>query len=190
MEAFEQIIGQLLEEDKFWVRHELKVILTEDEKKQIGKDTIPAIGIDIVAMDVVNNTIYLLEVKNFLNSNGVDSKKIMVEYEKQEGRYKFLTCTHYRNIITERLRKQLQESGHIKDKITISYGLIVSAVAPKHEILLDKYFKDKGWFFWGQTIVRDKIKKLADNKYENKVATVVSKILFPITKEYIVSKEK
>lgn len=37
MDAFEQIIGQLLVEEKYWVRHSVKIDLTPEEKRSINK---------------------------------------------------------------------------------------------------------------------------------------------------------
>ena len=37
MDAFESLVGQLLEYDKYWVQHSVKVNLTISEKEKIGK---------------------------------------------------------------------------------------------------------------------------------------------------------
>ncbi len=47
MDAFEQIIGQLLVEEKYWVRHSVKIDLTPEEKRSINKPSTPRPEIDI-----------------------------------------------------------------------------------------------------------------------------------------------
>jgi hypothetical protein len=37
MDAFELLVGKLLEYEKFWVQHSVKVNLTISEKEKIGK---------------------------------------------------------------------------------------------------------------------------------------------------------
>ena len=71
MDAFEEIAGLLLNNDKYLVRHSVKVNLSKEEKVIINKSSTPRPEIDIVAFDVVNNMIFLIEVKSFLDSSGV-----------------------------------------------------------------------------------------------------------------------
>ena len=78
MDGFEQIIGQLLIEDKYWIRHSVKVNLTLEEKRTINKPSTPRPEIDIVAYDLKTNTICLLEVKSYLDSPGVDYKHVVL----------------------------------------------------------------------------------------------------------------
>ena len=59
MDAFEIIIGQLLTEEKYWVRHSVKINLTQEEKRCIKKPSTPRPEIDIAAYDVITDTEFL-----------------------------------------------------------------------------------------------------------------------------------
>ena len=92
MDAFEQIIGQLLVEEKYWVRHSVKIDLTPEEKRSINKPSTLRPEIDIVAYNTISDPIYLLEVKSYLDSPGVVYEHVAMEQDEQTGRYKLLTA--------------------------------------------------------------------------------------------------
>lgn len=177
MDAFELLVGQLLEYEKYWVQHYVKVNLTISEKEKIGKKTTPRPEIDIAAFDIPNNTVYLLEVKSYLDSPGVKYESVIAETEIQEGRYKILTSLNYQNIISKRLLQDWRASGHINQDTKISFGLIAGKVQRKKEADLEKHFQDKDWLFWGPTILKKKLEELATKGYENNTVTIAAKLL-------------
>ena len=71
MNAFEEIVKQYLEAEGYWVRHSVKVEISKDDKKAIGLPTMPRPEIDLVALNVKENELLLVEVKSFLDSPGV-----------------------------------------------------------------------------------------------------------------------
>ena len=177
MDSFEQIIGQLLTENKYWVRHSVKINLSPDEKRAINKPSTPRPEIDIAAFDVISNTLFLLELKSFLDSPGVPYHVVSIEQDEQSGRYKLLTAKNYRDVLAKRLHEDWCRSGHIKPTTKISFGLIAGKIYRNQEKEMQKYFDDKGWLFWGPTTIKNKITSLATKGYENNLATIVSKIL-------------
>lgn len=182
MDAFEQIIGQLLEEEKYWIRNSVKIDLTKEEKRNIETPCTPRPEIDIVAFDPKLNTIYLLEVKSFLDSSGVVYEHVAINQKKQSGRYKLLTSENFRKVISERLLADWIKKGTITNKTSVKYGLIAGKVHsdrknPNREQDLKKYFLDKEWLFWGPTEIKEKMVKLAEKGYENNAVTIATKIL-------------
>ncbi|WP_176465369.1 MULTISPECIES: hypothetical protein [unclassified Pseudomonas] len=71
MDYFESIIKTLLESESYWVRQSFKVNLTKEEKRNVGKHTIPRPEIDLLAYKPNQNKILAIEVKSFLDSSGV-----------------------------------------------------------------------------------------------------------------------
>lgn len=71
MDYFESIIKTLLESESYWVRQSFKVNLTKEEKRNVGKHTIPRPEIDLLAYKPNQNKILAIEVKSFLYSSGV-----------------------------------------------------------------------------------------------------------------------
>jgi hypothetical protein len=177
MDAFEQLIGQLLTEEKYWVQQSVKINLTKEERRLVGKPKMPRAEIDIVALDMAANTIWLLEAKSFLDSSGVVSAHVIIEQELQSGRYKLLTSKKYRDVLYGRLREDWLRSGHINAETKISCGLIAGNVYQNKEAHLSSYFAEKEWFFWGPTIIKEKIRALASKGYENNAVTIASKFL-------------
>jgi predicted HTH transcriptional regulator len=177
MDAFEQLVGQLLEYEKYWVQHSVKVDLDSSEKEKISKKTTPRPEIDIAAFDIPNNTVYLLEVKSYLDSPGVKFESVIADTEVQEGRYKILTSRNYQKVISERLLQDWRKSGHVNPDTKVSFGLIAGKVQNKKEADLEKYFENKNWLFWGPTILKQKLEELSKKGYENNAVTIAAKIL-------------
>jgi hypothetical protein len=177
MDAFELLVGQLLEYEKFWVQHSVKVNLTIQEKEKIGKRTTPRPEIDIAAFDIPNNIVYLLEVKSYLDSPGVKYESVVLDTEIQEGRYKILTSSKYQKVISERLLQDWRVSGHINANTKLSFGLIAGKIQGKKEVDLEKYFHKKNWLFWGPAILKKKLEDLSKKGYENNAVTIAAKLL-------------
>ncbi len=115
MDAFETIIGQLLTENMYWIKHSVKIDLSPEEKRSINKPSTPRPEIDIAAYKVNTDTLYLLEVKSFLDSPGVYYDEVAIEQDEQSGRYKLLTTKNYRQVLSERLKQDWCESVYIPD---------------------------------------------------------------------------
>jgi len=177
MDAFENIVAQLLIEDDFWVMTSVRVDLTKEEKKEINKPTTPRPEIDIIAFNLKNNTLFLIEVKSFFDSRGVVFSELQKKSDIQKGRYKLLTSDKYRNIISKRLFEDLNKKGLINTKTKISYGLIAGNVYQNKESEIKEYFNSKKWLFWGPSEIKSKVIKLSSKGYENNPVTIASKII-------------
>ena len=177
MDAFETIIGQLLTENMYWIKHSVKIDLSPEEKRAINKPSTPRPEIDIAAYDAKTDTVFLLEVKSFLDSPGVYYDQVAIEQNEQSGRYKLLTAKNYRNVLAKRLHEDWVESRHIGQGTKISFGLVAGKIYRNQEKQMQLYFKKRGWLFWGPTVIREKIIKLAEKGYENNAVTIAAKIL-------------
>ena len=177
MDAFEQIIGQLLAEEKYWVRHSVKIDLTTEEKRSINKPSTPRPEIDIVAYNITTDMIYQLEVKSYLDRPGVVYEHVAIEQDVQTGRYKLLTARNYREILANRLHQDWCKSGHIRKSTRISFGLIAGKIYRNRELELRKYFEKQGWLFWGPAEIKSRILLLPEKGYENNAVTIAAKIL-------------
>jgi hypothetical protein len=177
LDAFEQIIGQLLEEAGFWVRYSVKINLSKHEKVEIGKATTPRPEIDIVAYKPIEKTLYLIEVKSFLDSPGVVYEHVTIQQDIQSGRYKLLTSQKYREVIERRLKHEWVEEKLITEDTKINFGLVAGKVHKNRENELNENFASRSWLFWGPTEIRKRLIRLASKGYENNSVTIVSKLL-------------
>jgi hypothetical protein len=111
MDHFESLICTLLEAEGYWTRRSFKVNVTKEEKRQIGKHSIPRPEIDILAFRFSENSVLAVEVKSFLDSPGLKLEKLQAQHEVPEGRYKLFTSDRYRSIVLPRLRQDLIHCG-------------------------------------------------------------------------------
>ena len=71
MDAFEQLVSEILWMEGYWVRTSVKVELTKEEKRLIGLPSSPRWELDIVAYNGRDNLLRVVECKSYLDSVGV-----------------------------------------------------------------------------------------------------------------------
>ena len=147
------------------------------EKRDIGKPTIPRLEIDLLVFDYKNNEIIAAEAKSYLDSNGVGFEQLKESHKVPEGRYKLFTCKNYRNIVFSRLRAQLLNANHINGKTVIKLGLVAGNVHKNQSEEISNLFNDNGWLFWGPADVQKRVKELSDKGYENNPYVITAKVL-------------
>ncbi len=177
MDHFEAIIKTLLEHEGHWVRQSFKVNLTKQEKRDIGKHSIPRPEIDLLAYNVRKNSITALEAKSYLDSPGVRYNELCESYEVPEGRYKLFTCENYRNIVFSRLKKDLIQLNMANESTTISLGLAAGNVYQSKSEEIKSLFNNNGWVFLSPEDIKQKVYELASKGYENEPAIIIAKIL-------------
>jgi hypothetical protein len=63
MDAFEQVVSEILWMDGYWVRTSVKVDLTKEEKVSIGRPSSPRWELDIVGYSGRDNTLRVVDCK-------------------------------------------------------------------------------------------------------------------------------
>jgi hypothetical protein len=179
MDHFESIIATLLEAEHYWVRRSFKVTLTKEEKRQVGKHSIPRPEIDLLALHFSRNEVIVLEAKSFLDSPGVKLADLQKEHEVQEGRYKLFTSHNYRSVVLSKLLQNLIAHGMANSDTKVTLGLAAGKVYQKQSELVREFMKGKGWFFWSPEDIKRKIEALAEPEsgYQNDPAIITAKIL-------------
>jgi len=170
MELFEGIIKTLLEHEGYWVRQSFKVNLTKEEKRAIGKHSIPRPEIDLLAFKPGTNSLIVLEAKSYFDSQGVKISELLEHHKIPEGRYKLFTCENYRNIVFSRLIKDLVQFGLAESDISLQLGLVAGNVYQSKSDDIAEYFASNDWFFWSPETVKYKVNALAELGYENNTA--------------------
>ena len=177
MDHFEAIIKTLLEHEGHWVRQSFKVNLTKQEKRDIGKHSIPRPEIDLLAYNVNTNNIIALEAKSYLDSPGVRYNELCEKHDIPEGRYKLFTCENYRNIVFSRLKKDLIELNMANSATSIHLGLAAGNVYQSKSQEIKQLFNSNNWLFWSPDDIKQKVYSLASKGYENEPAIITAKIL-------------
>ena len=182
MDAFEQVVSEMLWMDGFWVQTSVKVNLTPKEKKKVGKPTMPRPELDIVAYRGRDNSLYVVECKSFINSRGVTFAGLSGADTVTAGRYKLFSDANakLRNVVFNRLTAQLAESGACPPipasnvRLCLACGHIASK---ENRSKLRKHFEDRKWELWDEDWLRKHLENMAKSKYENQVSHVVAKLL-------------
>jgi len=177
MNAFESIVAQYLEAEGYWVRQSVKVKITKDDKKAIGLPTMPTPEIDIVALSVKRNELLLVEVKSFLDSQGVYSDAVCTDEYRASKRYRLFNETKYRRIVSKRIAEEYLGSGLINSKTNINYALAAGKIHSGDEDNLRANFSKKGWILITPSEIKNKVKELANKGWEDNLVTMTAKLI-------------
>ena|ERR1700683_1245523 len=178
MDAFEQLVSEILWMEGYWVRTSVKVELTKDEKRQIGRPSSPRWELDIVAYSGRDNLLKIVECKSYLDSRGVALRAFDGSDDKSAERFKLFTDDLLRTVVFERLRLQFAESGACLANSEVKLCLACGRIATDTDrVGLHKHFAEKGWELWDEPWLRERLKRMSDQGYENQVSAVVAKLL-------------
>ncbi len=177
MDHFETIISTLLEAEGYWVRRSFKVNVTKEEKRLIGKPSIPRPEIDLLAFSYSKNELLALEAKSFLDSPGVKLAELKEVHDVPSGRYKLFTSERYRSVVLPRLHQDLINLGMANSKTKITLGLAAGKVCQGQSESIREYMAEKAWIFWSPEDIKKKVIALAKRGYENDPAIITTKIL-------------
>jgi hypothetical protein len=178
MDAFEQLVSEILWMEGYWVRTSVKVDLTKKEKILIGRPSSPRWELDIVAYSGRDNLLRVVECKSYLDSGGVALRAFNGGDVRFAKRFKLFNDAKLRNVVFGRLRRQFSKSGACAPNATVRLCLACGRIASKADRAgLRKHFEENGWELWDESWLRDRLHEMSDKGYENQVSAVVSKLL-------------
>lgn len=178
MDSFEQVVSEILWREGYWVRTSVKVELTKEEKRQINLPSAPRWELDVLAYKASQNVILAVECKSYLDSPGVRMQGFDGTNEKAGNRFKLFNKPNVREVVFNRLRAQLVESGACLPNPSITLCLACGRIASERDReRIKEHFSAQGWRLWDEVWLRDRLKSMADGGYENQISAVVSKLL-------------
>ena len=177
MDHFEGIVRTLLEADHYWVQSCFKVNLTIEEKRDIGKHSIPRPEIDLLALNFDRNEVLVVEAKSFLDSPGVRLEDLEKEHDIPDGRYKLFTSKRYRDAVFRRLLLQLCGNGMANAGTTLALVLAAGKVYRGQTAAIQELFLTRGFILWSPEEIKEKVMALAKRAYENDPAIITAKLL-------------
>lgn len=175
MDAFEQLVAELFFTEGYWVETSVKVELTKEEKRAIGRHSTPRWEIDVIAFSARDNEVLAIECKSFLDSRGVQWSELQDGHAS--SRYKLFREPGTRTVVLERLRRQLVESGRCNDTVTVRLAMAAGKVNRGDDQRLAEHFEAHEWRFFGPAWLRARLRRLSRMSYSNQVAAVVAKLL-------------
>ena len=178
MDAFENVMATILENNGYWLQQSVKVNLIKEDKREINKPSSPRWELDLVAYNPKVNELLVVECKSYLDSQGVKLAEIEME-DTSEGRYKLFTDKKLRGVVFNRLLTDFVERGFCLKNTRIILALAVGKIYQKEKSLpeLEKLFNKNSWKLLDPNYIKSELRALASRGYENDTATIVSKIL-------------
>lgn len=181
MNAFEEIVKQYLEGEGYWVRQGVKINISKEDKKEIRLPTMPRPEIDLVALNMKENELLLVEVKSFLDSQGVYYSDVFgLDGPESWGakRYRLFADSTFRRIVTERLLEEFLEQGLINKKTKPNYALAAGHIhSPEDESNIKRDFSKRGWKLFSPREIKDKVKGLSGKGWEDNLVTTTAKLI-------------
>lgn len=177
MDHFESIVCDLLEAAGHWVRRSFKVDLTREEKRSVGRHSMPRPEIDILAYRQDRDELLVIEAKSFLDSPGVSLDQLKEAHEQPTGRYKLFTCRRYREVVFERLRIELINQHMISSRTRLRLGLAAGKVHRKESDQVKAFMQERGWYFLSPEDIREQVMRFSELGYESNPAIITAKIL-------------
>jgi len=183
MNAFENIVAQYLEAEGYWVRQSVKVEISKEAKKTLKLSTMPRPEIDLVALNVKENELLLVEVKSFLDSQGVYFEDVIgKEGEESWGakRYRLFANSKFREVVTAKLREEYLKQGLINENTKINYALAAGHIRTlEDELKIRKHFsqQEEGWKLFSPKEIKEKIAELSKKGWEDNLVTITAKLI-------------
>jgi hypothetical protein len=178
MDAFEQVVAEILWRDGYWVRTSVKVELTKEDKLAIDLPTSPRWELDVVAYKACGNHLLVVECKSYLDSPGVSLRGFDASNEKAASRFKLFNKPKLRQVVFDRLRHQFEVSGACLPGSTATLCLACGRIATQADREgLRKHFEEHGWQLWDEAWLQESLQHMASGGYENQVSAVVAKLL-------------
>ncbi|MCW2404613.1 hypothetical protein M2336_001242 [Sphingobium sp. B1D7B] len=180
MDAFEELVAEVLRAEGYWVHQGYKIYLTREEKQALGDPSMPRPEIDLVAYKAGTGELLSLECKSYFDSGGVHARDLLPG-GKNAQRYKMFVNADLRRMVLKKLVEQLVDNGSVAGIPTPRLGMIYGFATRANTQVLETHFAQSGWDLYGPDWLRAHLQKMALRSYDNQVASVVAKLLLPRT---------
>ena len=178
MDAFEQVVSEILWMEGHWVRTSVKIKLTRQDKHHIRRPTSPRWEVDIVAYKARDNLLRVVECKSYLDSTGVRASAFDGSNPDEAKHYKLFNNRGLRNVVFSRLRRQLTEAGLCHNRPKVRLSLACGKIRNEADrTWIRDHFGAQGWELWDELWLRERVEAMARLGYENQVSAVVAKLL-------------
>lgn len=178
MDAFEELVAEVLRADGYWVHQGYKIDLSTEDKRALGNPSMPRPEIDLVAYKAGTGELLSLECKSYFDSGGVHARDLLPG-GRNARRYKMFVNADLRAMVLQRLTEQLVAAGAVAGTPTPKLGMIYGFATPSNAAILEKHFAENGWGLYGPEWLKAHLQKMALRSYDNQVASVVAKLLLP-----------
>ena len=174
MNGFEALIAELLCDEGYWIRSSVKVALTKDDKRAIGRPSSPRWEIDLVAYHAPENRVMAVECKSYLDNPGVNLADI--QGGRYASRYKLFTEPVVREVVLSRLASDLVSDGFCSPDPAVSLALAVGRLRSDPDTTR-AHFDENGWVLLDPQWIHERLNAVSDGGYTDSIAAMVAKVL-------------
>jgi len=178
MDAFEELVAEVLRADGYWVHQGYKIDLSPEDKRALGNPSMPRPELDLVAYKAGTGELLSLECKSYFDSGGVHTRDLLPGGRNAQ-RYKMFVNAELRETVLRRLAEQLVKGGTVAGNPTPKLGLIYGHATAANTKILKSRFEANGWRLYGPEWLRIQLQRMALRSYDNQIASVVAKLLLP-----------
>jgi hypothetical protein len=146
MDSFEAVVAAILQRRGYWTQTSVKIDLTKEEKKAVGRPSSPRWELDVVGYMGATNQLTVVECKSFLDSPGVPCATFENRNLKDQTRYKLFFDDTLRETVRGRLLQQFVQHGFCAENPEITFALAAGKVKGDEEVLRGCLAR-KGWSY-------------------------------------------
>lgn len=178
MNAFEQLVSEILRLEGYWVQTSVKVELTKMEKRRIDRWSSPRWELDIVGYRGADNSLWVVECKSYLDSPGVGAAAFDGTNPKYAKNYKLFNEPTLRRVVFKALQRQLTNRGFCKKNPDVRFALAAGRIKSEADKkAIRSRFAKNGWELWDDVWLKDRLRKMSEGGYEDQISAVVTKLL-------------
>ncbi len=178
MDAFEELVAEILRADGYWVHQGFKVNLDVDDKRALGNPSMPRPEIDLVAYKAATSELLAIECKSYFDSGGVHARDL-IDGGRNSHRYKMFVDASLRDVVLQRLGEQLATSGSIVS-VAPRLGMVCGHITRHNAERLSPWLEAQGWFLHGPDWIIERLHQMSRRSYDNQLASVVAKLLLRV----------
>ncbi|MBK3802678.1 hypothetical protein GAY33_26310 [Azospirillum brasilense] len=180
MDAFEQVVAEILQHQGYWVWPSYWVTLEPEDRAIVGHN-VARVNIDVLAYRAQRGDeppeLLVVECKSFLDSTGVQYRSFEPD-GPDSNLYKLFTRDAWRDIVVNRLHEQLRAQGLIgPNELLGTLCLACGKIRAGDQDRLAQHFQDREWKLWGPDWLHDRLVEMTNSRYHNSVAMIVAKIM-------------
>lgn len=178
MDAFEELMSELLRAEGYWVHRGYKIDLTPAEKRSLDNPSMPRPEIDLVAYRPGNDEFLAIECKSYFDSGGVHAGDLIAG-GRYDHRYKMFTNERLRVMVLDKLAAQMAASGAVAGATSPRLCMAYGHATPRNEAELRTIFAERDWGLFDPHWIRSRLSRMARRSYDNQIASVVAKLVLP-----------
>ena len=176
MDALEELVSEILWLEGYSVQTSVKIELTKEENRLIGRHSSPSWELDIVAYHGRENLLRVVECKSYFDSAGVKASSFDGSSPDDAERFRLFNEPELRRIVFNRLCLQLAASGACREMPQVRLSLACGKVRNEDRAAIRAHFERQGWEIWDESWLRKRLEHMARQGYEDQVSAVVAKL--------------